>query len=146
MPEAAQRRMLELVPFAAARNPNDVTGQFLNGPTLLDQAIELAATNGGLRERGQLPGVDRAECRPHGGDPRGVDRAQGGKPRDALRGRGVLHPGLHARPRDGGDRGVRRGDPRDARDPRPSRALRGPSGNGAHVRRSRRPPNCRPAP
>ena len=46
MPEAAQRRMLELVPFAAARNPIDVTGQVLNDPTLLDQAIELAATNG----------------------------------------------------------------------------------------------------
>ena len=29
MPEEAQRRMLELVPFAAARNPIDVTGQFL---------------------------------------------------------------------------------------------------------------------
>ena len=46
MPEAAQRRMLELVPFAAARNPIDVTGQFLNDPSLLDQFIELAATNG----------------------------------------------------------------------------------------------------
>ena len=46
MPEAAQRRMLELVPFAAARNPIDVTGQVLNDPSLLDQAIELAATNG----------------------------------------------------------------------------------------------------
>ena len=46
MPEAAQRRMLELVPFAAARNPVDVTGQVLNDPTLLDQAIELAAGHG----------------------------------------------------------------------------------------------------
>lgn len=46
MPEAAQRRMLELVPFAAARNPIDVTGQVLNDPTLLDQAIELAAGHG----------------------------------------------------------------------------------------------------
>ena len=46
MPEAAQRRMLELVPFAAPRNPIDVTGQFLNDPSLLDQFIELAATNG----------------------------------------------------------------------------------------------------
>ena len=46
MPEAAQRRMLELVPFAAARNPIDVTGQFLNDPSLLDQFIELAAKNG----------------------------------------------------------------------------------------------------
>ncbi len=46
MPEAAQRRMLNLVPFAGARNPIDVTGQVLNDPTLLDQAIELAATSG----------------------------------------------------------------------------------------------------
>ena len=46
MPEAAQRRMLELVPFAAARNPVDVTGQVINDPTLLDQAIELAAGHG----------------------------------------------------------------------------------------------------
>ena len=46
MPEAAQRRMLELAPFAAARNPIDATGQFLNDPSLLGQAIELAATNG----------------------------------------------------------------------------------------------------
>ena len=46
MPEAAQRRMLELVPFAAPRNPIDVTGQFLNDPSLLDRFIELAATNG----------------------------------------------------------------------------------------------------
>ena len=46
MPEAAQRRMRDLVPFAAARNPVDVTGQILNDPTLLDQAIELAAGYG----------------------------------------------------------------------------------------------------
>ena len=46
MPEAAQRRMLELVPFPAARNSIDVTGQFLSDPSLLDQATELAATNG----------------------------------------------------------------------------------------------------
>ena len=46
MPDAAQRRMLELVPFAAARNPIDVTGQVLNDPTLLDKAIELATGYG----------------------------------------------------------------------------------------------------
>ena len=46
MPEAAQRRMLELAPFAAARNPIDVNGQFLNDPSLLDQVIELPATSG----------------------------------------------------------------------------------------------------
>ena len=50
-PEAAQQRMLELDPFAAARNPIDVTDQFLNDPSLLDQAIELAATN---RDYGSL--------------------------------------------------------------------------------------------
>ena len=38
--------MLELVPFAAARNPIDVTGQVLNDPTLLDRAIELATGHG----------------------------------------------------------------------------------------------------
>ena len=46
IPESPHRRMLKLVPFAAGRNPIDVTGQFLNDPPLLDQAIELAATNG----------------------------------------------------------------------------------------------------
>ena len=49
MPESPQRRMLELVPIAPARNAIDVTGQFLNDPSLLDQAIELAATNGDYR-------------------------------------------------------------------------------------------------
>ena len=38
--------MLDLVPFAVARNSIDFTGQFLNDPSLLEQAIELAATNG----------------------------------------------------------------------------------------------------
>ena len=46
MPEVAQRRMLELVPFAAARNPIDVTGQVLNDPALLGRAIELATGHG----------------------------------------------------------------------------------------------------
>ena len=46
IPESPHRRMLKLVPFAAARNPIDVTGQFLNDPSLLDQFIEFAATNG----------------------------------------------------------------------------------------------------
>ena len=47
MPEAAQRRMRELVPFAAPRNPIDVTGQVLNDFSLLDQAIDLATGSGG---------------------------------------------------------------------------------------------------
>ena len=38
--------MLEPVPFEAAPTPIDLTGQFLNDPTLVDQVIELAATNG----------------------------------------------------------------------------------------------------
>ena len=45
-----------------------------------------------------------------------MDRAQGGKPRNALRSRGILHHRLHAGPGGGRDPGVRRGDPRDARD------------------------------
>ena len=56
MPAAAQRRMLELVPFAAARNPIDVTGEFLNDPSLLGQAIDLAATNGDYASLGNLQG------------------------------------------------------------------------------------------
>ena len=46
MPEAAQRRMLALVPFAAPRNPIDVTGQILNDFSLLDQAVDLATESG----------------------------------------------------------------------------------------------------
>ena len=46
MPEAEQRRLSELVPFVPACNTIDDPGQFLNGPSLLDQAIEVAATNG----------------------------------------------------------------------------------------------------
>ena len=38
--------MLGLAPFAAARNPIDVTGPILNDPDPLDRAIEFAATNG----------------------------------------------------------------------------------------------------
>ena len=38
--------MLELVPFAAARNPIDVTAQFRNDPSLINQAIEITTTNG----------------------------------------------------------------------------------------------------
>ena len=37
MREEAQRRLLEFVPFAAALNSIDVTGQLLNDPSLLDQ-------------------------------------------------------------------------------------------------------------
>ena len=47
MPEAAQRRMRELVPFSAPRNPIDVTGQVLNDFSLLERAIDLAAGSGG---------------------------------------------------------------------------------------------------
>ena len=37
MPESPHRCMFKLVPFAVARNPIDVTGQFLNDPSLLDR-------------------------------------------------------------------------------------------------------------
>ena len=60
MLESPHRRMLKLVPFAAARNPVDVTGQFLNDPSLLDQAIELAATNG---DYGSLVGFQGSSAR-----------------------------------------------------------------------------------
>ena len=46
MSESPQRRMLKPVPFATARNPIDAAGQLLNDPSLLDQAIKLAAVNG----------------------------------------------------------------------------------------------------
>ena len=55
MPESPQRRMLGLAPFAAARNPIDVTGPILNDPGLLDRAIEFAATNGDYASRVAQP-------------------------------------------------------------------------------------------
>ena len=56
----------------------------------------------GLREPRQLPGLDRAQPRLDGGDPHLLDRAQARQPRQALRGVGVLHGGLH--PGSGGGR------------------------------------------
>ena len=99
--------MLELVPFAAARNPIDVTGQFLNDPSLLDQFIELAATNGDYGSLVSFQGSIGTEPGPDGSDPHLLGRAEALEPRDALRGLGVLHGGLHAGPRGGGDPGLR---------------------------------------
>ena len=83
-----------------------------------------------LREPRQLPGLDQAKSRTHGSDPRLLDRANARKPQRALRGVGLPHGGLHARPRGGEDPGLRGGDPRDARDTRPSAASRAPSAAG----------------
>ena len=85
MPEAAQLWTLEFVPFAAARNLFDATGQFLNDPSLLDHAIELAAKNGGSRGPRELSGLGRADPRPERSARCLLDRAKARNPRLALR-------------------------------------------------------------
>jgi acetate---CoA ligase (ADP-forming) len=49
LPEPAQRAILDMVPFAAPRNPIDITGQVSNDPTLIDRAtrVTLEATEYG---------------------------------------------------------------------------------------------------
>jgi acetate---CoA ligase (ADP-forming) len=47
MPQAPQDKIKALVPFAATRNPIDVTGQVVNDFSLLGQAIEIIAAEGG---------------------------------------------------------------------------------------------------
>lgn len=47
LPEASQEKIRQLVPFAAARNPIDITAQVLNDFTLLDRAIDIALDEGG---------------------------------------------------------------------------------------------------
>lgn len=47
MPEQAQRRMLEWVPFAAPRNPVDVTGMVAAQPGLTEKAARLMLDEGG---------------------------------------------------------------------------------------------------
>jgi acyl-CoA synthetase (NDP forming) len=47
MPEAAQARIRALVPFAATRNPVDITGHVVNDPTLTDRALEIVVEAGG---------------------------------------------------------------------------------------------------
>ena len=79
MPEAAQWRLLERVPFAPARNPIDVTGQFLINASLLDQAIELAATSGDYRSLASFQDpIGRTS--PNGSDPCHLERAKACKP------------------------------------------------------------------
>jgi len=41
LPEAAQQKILDLVPFAATRNPIDITGHVVNDPRLTDRALEI---------------------------------------------------------------------------------------------------------
>jgi acyl-CoA synthetase (NDP forming) len=47
MPQAPQDKIKKLVPFAATRNPIDITGQVVNDFGLLGQAIEIIAAEGG---------------------------------------------------------------------------------------------------
>ncbi|HXW24175.1 MAG TPA: acetate--CoA ligase family protein [Xanthobacteraceae bacterium] len=47
MPQAPQDKIKELVPFAATRNPIDITGQVVNDFSLLGRAIEIIAAEGG---------------------------------------------------------------------------------------------------
>jgi acetate---CoA ligase (ADP-forming) len=47
MPQPAQDKIKQLVPFAATRNPIDITGQVVNDFSLLGQAIEIIAAQGG---------------------------------------------------------------------------------------------------
>src|SRR5262249_39091958 len=47
MPQAAQDKIKKLVPFAATRNPIDITGQVVNDFSLLGQAIDIIAAEGG---------------------------------------------------------------------------------------------------
>ncbi len=48
MPEAAQAEMLAIVPFAAVRNPVDVTGQIANDQALFGRFGEVALRQGGF--------------------------------------------------------------------------------------------------
>ena len=113
--------MLELVPFAAARNPIDVTGQVLNAPTLLDRAIELATGHGDYGSVVSFQGSI-------GRNPALMEATRGARierkaanPEMHFAVAGFCTAGLHAGSGDGRNRGVRGGDPRDARD-------RGPRG------------------
>src|ERR1043166_4255132 len=47
MPQAPQDKIKKLVPFAATRNPIDITGQVINDFSLLGQAIDIIAAEGG---------------------------------------------------------------------------------------------------
>jgi acyl-CoA synthetase (NDP forming) len=47
MPEAAQQRLKQLLPFAATRNPVDITAQAFNNMTLIEQNMQLMLEQGG---------------------------------------------------------------------------------------------------
>ncbi len=47
MPEGAQRKLKELLPFAAVRNPVDITAQALNNLALIGQNLEVMLAEGG---------------------------------------------------------------------------------------------------
>ncbi|MGE0312263.1 MAG: acetate--CoA ligase family protein [Lautropia sp.] len=49
MPEAAQRRLLDAVPFCAPRNPVDCTAQFQNDLSLVGRFVEALVQDGGYR-------------------------------------------------------------------------------------------------
>ena len=46
LPSASQAKLRAAVPFAATRNPVDITGQFTNDPALLDRAIDMMMEGG----------------------------------------------------------------------------------------------------
>ena len=41
VPEDAQRRLTEIVPFASPRNPVDITAQFTNDPTIINRSLDV---------------------------------------------------------------------------------------------------------
>jgi len=47
MPEPAQARLKELLPFAATRNPVDATAQVFNDPSLIDAYLDIMLESGG---------------------------------------------------------------------------------------------------
>ena len=46
MPDAAQAKVKEMVPFAGVRNPVDVTGQIINDPGLLPRTLDVIVEDG----------------------------------------------------------------------------------------------------
>ena len=47
LPEATQRRMLEIIPFGGVNNPVDFTGQALNDRSIVDRCMDLTIREGG---------------------------------------------------------------------------------------------------
>jgi acetate---CoA ligase (ADP-forming) len=48
LPEPAQRKMLDLLPFCAPRNPVDITGQALNDVSLIAKGMQVMMEDGGF--------------------------------------------------------------------------------------------------